>query len=50
MGREAIEKIFGKNREKPYQEIVDNLVEEMNEFNQGIPLEDDVTMVAVRMV
>ncbi|MGK5090796.1 AAA family ATPase [Deltaproteobacteria bacterium TL4] len=53
-GEEWGEKRLGhylkQHRQKPLQAIIDGLVEEMWKFNDGAPLEDDVTMVSCKIM
>ncbi|MBF0352947.1 MAG: AAA family ATPase [SAR324 cluster bacterium] len=48
-GEKRLRNFLRDHREEACQHILNGLETEMNAFNQGLPLEDDVTMVAVKI-
>lgn len=48
-GERSLMRYLKKHQHLSPQALIDSLVGQMNQFNEGVPLEDDVTMVAIRM-
>lgn len=49
-GREKLKSIVRDNAQKTAEEIISGIVGEVDEFRQGAPQEDDITMVVVKVL